>query len=146
MVQVATICIAIFPLMGLIQDEEYINVLRWPILLLHLFLLFSNGTHPEIVKYTKQIELDPTNASAYSNRGNAKKQLKDDYGAIADYSKAIEIDPNDVSAYNNRGNIKKQLKDDYGAIADYKKAIEIYPNSAFAKKQLSYYENRGVAV
>ena len=38
----------------------------------------------------KAIELNPNNANAYINRGNAKKKLQDYKGAIADYTKAIE--------------------------------------------------------
>ena len=40
------------------------------------------------------------------NRGNAKDDLGDKKGAIADYSKAIAIDPQYAYAYYNRGNAK----------------------------------------
>ena len=76
---------------------------------------------------------------AYNNRGNAKSDLQDYQGAIADYTKAIEINPQLAPAYYNRGLAKYDLKDYQGAIADYSKAIEINPQYADA------YYNRGLA-
>ena len=34
---------------------------------------------------TQAIEINPNDANAYYNRGNAKSNLKDYYGAISDY-------------------------------------------------------------
>jgi tetratricopeptide (TPR) repeat protein len=75
----------------------------------------------------------------YSNRGMAKRNLKDYKGAILDHDKAIELNPNSNKAYNNRGIAKSDLKDYEGAILDYDKAIELNPNSDKA------YNNRGIA-
>ena len=56
-----------------------------------------------IKDYTKTTELEPDNAIAYYNRGNAYF-VKDEVDlAIKDYTKAIEIKPNGAGAYNNRG-------------------------------------------
>ena len=65
-----------------------------------------------IADYDKAIELNPKDAKAYYNRGNAKHQLKQYKEAIADYDKAIELNPKDANAYNNRGkqNELKQTK------------------------------------
>ena len=46
-----------------------------------------------IEDYTKAIEIDPKNASAYHNRGLAKVDLGDEKGALEDYVKAIELNP-----------------------------------------------------
>ena len=73
----------------------------------------------------KAIELDPVDDYAYVNRGNAKKTLKDDYGAIEDYSKAIELKPDYASAYNNRGTAKENSGDLNGACADWIKAASL---------------------
>ena len=44
-----------------------------------------------LIYFTKAIELDPNNPSAYHNRGLAKYKLKDYKGAINDYDKAMKI-------------------------------------------------------
>ena len=76
--------------------------------------------------YLKAIAINPQFADAYNNRGNAKDDLGDYQGAIADYSKAIQIDPQDASAYNNRGVTKGiGFNDEKGACSDFKKAASL---------------------
>ena len=82
---------------------------------------------------------DAQSADDYLKRGNAKSDLKDYQGAIADYSKAIEINPKDAAAYNNRGVANRKLGDNRAAIADYNKALEIDSQLAVA------YLNRGIS-
>ena len=89
--------------------------------------------------YTKAIELNPTDAVAYNNRGSAKDDLGQYDAAIADYDRAIELDPTYVAAYNNRGIAKDNLGRYDAAIADYDRAIELDPADA-----RTYY-NRGNA-
>ena len=60
-----------------------------------------------------------------NNRGNAKQDNKDYYGAISDYSKAIELDPDDAGSYSNRGNAKNSLGDLNGACGDWRKAASL---------------------
>ena len=62
----------------------------------------TGNMYDAIEEYSKAIEINPEDASAYYNRGNKKSDLKDYRGAIKDYSKAIEIDPENASAYYNR--------------------------------------------
>jgi len=79
-------------------------------------------------------------AVAYYHSGNAKRDIKDYRGAIADYTKAIELEPNFPNAYNNRGVTKNDLGDlnnALEAIDDYTKAIELRSNFPDA------YKNRG---
>ena len=64
-------------------------------------------------------------AEEFFNRGNAKYNLKDYKGAIADFTKAIELNPDDATAYNNRGYSKAGLDDLDGACADFRKAISL---------------------
>src|SRR5208283_97365 len=88
--------------------------------------------------YNKAIELNPKDADAYYNRGNAYKVLRNFKQAISDYNKAIELDPKDADAYRNRGIAYKVLGNFEQAINDYSKAIELDPKDADA------YYNRGV--
>ena len=93
-----------------------------------------------IAEYNKAIEINPSYAEAYYNRGLAYAQGKGQFDkAISDWNKAIELNPSYAEAYNNRGNAY-QAKGQYDrAISDYTKAIEINPSYAEA------YYNRGVA-
>ena len=78
-------------------------------------------------------------AKDYNNSGNAKHDLKDYKGAIADYNKAIKINPKDSEAYYFRGVAKYRQQDYKAAIADYSKAIELDPKNDKA------YHFRGIA-
>jgi tetratricopeptide (TPR) repeat protein len=62
--------------------------------------------------------IDPQDAKAYFDRGNAKSDLGDKKGAIADYDSAIRINPQSAKAYYNRGNAKDTLGDKKGATAE----------------------------
>jgi len=73
----------------------------------------------------KVIELDPNDAQAYNNRGNAYYRLGEYDKAITDYTKAIDIDPNDAKAYYNRGNAYSIQSKDVEAINDFEKTISI---------------------
>jgi len=94
-----------------------------------------------ISEYTKAIEINPSLAEAYNNRGLAYAQGKGQYDkAISDCTKAIEINPSLAEAYNNRGLAYAQGKGQYDkAISDCTKAIEINPSLEEA------YSNRGLA-
>ena len=77
-------------------------------------------------------------AETYFLWGNAKFDLGDYKGAIADYTHAIRLKPDDASAYYNRGNVKLDLGDYVGAISDYTRAIRLKPDAGA-------YNNRGLA-
>lgn len=64
----------------------------------------------------------------YINRGNKKKSMGDNKGAMSDYDKAISIKPNYALAYICRGFLKMSMGDDDGAISDYNESISINPN------------------
>ena len=78
-------------------------------------------------------------ALAYFNRGNARNELGDKEGAIADYTQAIQLNPDDAGAYYDRGIARNDLGDKEGASADYTQAIQLNPGYADA------YNNRGIA-
>ena len=66
--------------------------------------------------FTQAIELDPSSAKAYEDRGFAKLILGDNEGAIKDAAQAIKLSPNFALAYFTRGYAKLRLGDNEGAI------------------------------
>lgn len=84
--------------------------------------------HKAVAAFTKAIELDPSFALAYSNRGWAHIKLGEYEQAIADCSRAIELDPNLAIAYSNRGWAHIELGDYEQAVTDYDRAIELDPD------------------
>ena len=72
-----------------------------------------------IADYTEAIKLNPKDAEAYYNRGNAKYRLKQYKEAIADYDKAIELKPEDAQAYYNRGFAYREVGKKEEADADF---------------------------
>ncbi|MCA3416244.1 MAG: tetratricopeptide repeat protein [Roseomonas sp.] len=76
-------------------------------------------------------------SGAYFNRGNARAELWDFVGAIADFTEAIRLNPEFISAFNNRGNARADQGDLNGAIADFSEAIRLNP------QHVSAFNNRG---
>jgi len=74
--------------------------------------------------------LEPNNASILSNRGDAKRMLKDYEGALEDFDKAHVLEPNNAYILSNRGDAKRMLKDYEGALEDFDKAHVLEPNNA----------------
>ena len=94
--------------------------------------------------FDKAIQLNPDSAEAYSNRGNALKELGQVENAVASfndavasYDKAIQLKPDFAEAYYNRGNGLKDLGRLDEAVASYDKAIRIKPDFAGAYLNLS---------
>ena len=56
-----------------------------------------------ITDYTKEIEANPSDVTAYLARGTADLEAFAFDRAIADFTKAIELKPNNHSAYTKRG-------------------------------------------
>ena len=85
-----------------------------------------------IADYNEAIRLDPKDAVAYNNCGNAWRAKKEHDKAIADYNEAIRLDPSIAMTYNNRGLAWNNKKEHDKAIADYNEAIRIDPKLAWA--------------
>ena len=80
---------------------------------------------------------DPTNASAFSNRGSLFLLSNDPARAVADFEAALRIKRNDPTLYFNRGLAYSRLGRHELAIADYTQATVLDPKLAIA------YHNRG---
>jgi predicted O-linked N-acetylglucosamine transferase (SPINDLY family) len=110
---------------------------------LHLLgvIALQTGQHKLAVELIdKAIEVNPNEASYYSNRGVALKELKLFDAAIISFGKAISLNPIYADAYSNKGIALKEIKLFDAAIASYDKAIYLNPNYADA------YYNRGIAL
>ena len=92
-----------------------------------------------ITHYAAAIDLNPEDARAYTNRGDAYMNKSDFGAAIEDFNKAIDLNSEDAAVYSNRG-VAYHYTGDFGAaIADFNKAIDLNPEDA------AVYSNRGVA-
>lgn len=101
---------------------------------------YSNKPNNEYIieNYNKAIELNPSLANAYNNRGIIKKNQNLYNSAISDYEKAISIDPKNPAPYVNMASIHHVVfKDNKKALDLINKAISIDRNFAIA------YNNRG---
>ena len=76
-------------------------------------------------------------AVAFTNRGSAYDDKRDEDRAIADHDQAIKIDPTLDLAFNNRANAYGRKGGIDRAIADYDEAIRLNPTFSTA------YNNRG---
>src|SRR5947209_13554765 len=71
----------------------------------------QRGEHTEAVRQIDvALKINPNAAAAYSNRGNALKDLKRFDEALASFDQAIALKPDYAEAFNNRGIALKELK------------------------------------
>ena len=92
-----------------------------------------------IEAYSQCIDLNPSYAIAYSNRGAVYGTKGETELAIENFSKAIKLNSSDAVSYNNRGVAYREKGDVDLAIEDHDKAIKL--NLDYAKAYMS----RGVA-
>ncbi|WP_404787449.1 tetratricopeptide repeat protein [Altericista sp. CCNU0014] len=88
------------------------------------------------------IQLSPTRATAYYNRGFLHNTLGNFEAAIEDFNRALELLPDYDEAFYQRGNSHLQLKDPASAIDDFSRTIALNPYSikAYYKRAEAYAE------
>lgn len=95
-------------------------------------VLLNESKYKEALeKYSKAIELDPSNKYAFGNRGLAKRNLKKYKESIKDYDEALRIDPNFAWALASRADAKIQLKRYEDALVDLNQAIALDATDAY---------------
>ena len=85
-----------------------------------------------IADCTQAIAIEPGNALAYAQRGEAYCGKGDVKRCVADFDEAMRIDPGDPSFTFLRGMARADAGDTDGAIADLTKAIEQDPGTVAA--------------
>lgn len=102
----------------------------------------SNASYPQkmIEYFTKSIELEDFNATAYYCRGYVYLLIEQYNNAIADFDSSIEIEP-DPASYFYRGNAYADLEQYELAIVDYTNVIENSPqiSDAYYSRSISYW-------
>ena len=89
--------------------------------------------------FSKLIELNPKNESAYNSRGLVKLKLHDPKGAMEDFSTAIELAPDFGSAYYNKGMLELNSGLKESAYNDLIKAQQFgYEKAGEAIQQVSF--------
>ncbi len=85
-----------------------------------------------LAHFEATLRIDPKNAVAHSNKGNALQELNQLQLALEAYEKAISLDQKYAEAYNNKANTLFLLDKFEDAIEAYQKAIDLNPDYADA--------------
>ena len=85
-----------------------------------------------LVDFAEVIMINPKQAEAYVDRGNAKGRLGKNIEALVDYDEAITVDSEYVNADVNRGIAKVEADKNNQALVDFDEAIRIESNNADA--------------
>jgi len=113
--------------LGLIKSDVFLKREEYFIMLYSMPPLEKRDSINKIAlaDINKAIELDSTNAYAYSARAYITLQITGIENAINDYSKAIKLNPNNYEYFWDRASNKEMIGDFDGACEDYKKAAEL---------------------
>ena len=93
--------------------------------------------------YTKVIESNSKDGSAYEKRAEVRVSLKKYQEAMEDYSQAIQLNPQNANLYLKRAGVYQRLKDYQKVIEDYTQIIKINPDDAnIYVKRAEVYNNK----
>ena len=84
--------------------------------------------------YNKAIELDPSNAQVYNNRGLAWTKKRNYKKAIKDFGDSIKLNPELAITFSNRGMAWLKKGNSTRAFDNFSWAIEIDPKCTEARK------------
>jgi predicted TPR repeat methyltransferase len=76
----------------------------------------------------QSLAIEPANAPAWSNRGNALLELKRYTEALESYDRALALNPKYAEALHNRGLALHNLNRTEEALASYDRALELRPD------------------
>lgn len=89
--------------------------------------------------YENALELDPSNATVFNNRGYTFNLMERYEEAVADFDRAIELEPAQAYAYNNRGLALIRLGREAEGLADIDRSMELDADNAYAHRNLGIY-------
>jgi protein O-GlcNAc transferase len=110
---------------------------------LHLLGVISlqNGDGPGGIELLRRsIRINPAQAFAHCNLGNALRDIQKPKAALASYGIALQLMPNFAGAFYGRGNALMDLKRNAEALESFDRAIALQPDYAEA------FNNRGNAL
>jgi protein O-GlcNAc transferase len=96
----------------------------------------TRRTQEAIELLSKAVSVNPNNAQAYNDHGNALQDVGQLDAAVASYRRALELKPYLADAHNNLGNALQKLGQFDDAMARYRRAIAIKPDFALAYNNL----------
>ncbi len=102
------------------------------------FYMKTGDLKSALADFNHAIEMEPTNAMAYSNCGTAYSKLEDIEKALANYDLAIRHNPDYPTAYINRAFAYYKVGRYKEGVADCNRALELRPD------QPATYSNRGL--
>ncbi|MBE9076394.1 tetratricopeptide repeat protein [Romeria aff. gracilis LEGE 07310] len=85
-----------------------------------------------IEDYTRYLQLNPEDADAYFNRGNAYLDLNSPVTAIENYTRAIQLDPDYANAYFNQGLAHYDLNNLQAAVESFSRYLQLDSDDADA--------------
>jgi predicted TPR repeat methyltransferase len=92
-------------------------------------LASQRGQGQQAIKLIDQsLAIEPRNATAWSNRGNALLKLERNADALDSYNRALAINPRFADALHNRGLALHLLGDASESLASYDRALAIRPD------------------
>ena len=92
----------------------------------------AGRTAEALSAYEQALQLDPSYAVAWNNKGNALRTLKRSAEALAAYERALQLDPKNAVAWNNKGHMLYDQKRLAEALAAYEQALQLDPYYAVA--------------
>jgi tetratricopeptide (TPR) repeat protein len=87
--------------------------------------------------FSEAIALNPHDADVYAARAEARAELEDMEGAIADYTRAIELKPDQEEVHFDRAHARLAHGDLQGAVEDYTRVLELTDDRHLAFGALS---------
>jgi tetratricopeptide (TPR) repeat protein len=106
--------------------------------------MLGSGTYDQAMRhFNRAIQIWPSYADAYLNRGLAEQGASHRAAALADFDRALNLDPHLTGAYNARGQIYLENGEVQKTILDCSKSIQVNPTVDAYYQRGEAYEKLG---